>query len=445
MSSGLQPSEWIFAMRSFVRVTPGGASRKQVRRDILFNGHLRAGLQRLQSECGISTPTPYEAMSDMQAIANEASEAEWNETGETPPDAIMPGFLQSPVEEYDDEAASECEPETELILKPGPVNEKRNKVKRTRTTPQMDMFRTPDAAILAIMLEFPLELRPTADRKIVVWDPFAGTGVNPFGRVLRSLGYTVLESDIQTCESLAPTVQGGLDFFARTADGKPVVPTDTNGVALHFDGIITNPAYSTKTEFLRRLLELDVWWTALLPLDTMESKRRAPIFAEMPVRVHVAPNRINYETATERAMGTNRVKATASVPFNTSWFSRFPGGKQIWTNLCDVPRVPFTIDPTIVQTCFRDTEVQYTVYEVATRHVDYYYPGLKLTAGGKVLIDHTKGSQKKRTQGAKEIAKLVGLPDGSVARGKTRSRIPKKSPRGRKPKVKTDSPWFGYG
>ena len=73
------------------------------------------------------------------------------------------------------------------------------------------------------------------------------------------------------------------------------------------DIIITNPPYSLKDEFLERLFELDKPFMVLLPLTTLESKKRSEMFRNHPIQVIIPDQRFDFS-------GKN------NVWFQTSWF-----------------------------------------------------------------------------------------------------------------------------
>jgi hypothetical protein len=281
----------------------------------------------------------------------------------------------------------------------------------------VDMFKTPDSAILALLLTLPHSKRPSPDRPIVIWDPFAGIGDNPIARVLRSVGYTVLESDIQKRDGFRAGVAQGVDFFGRMppdAHGvrRPILPTDTTGKAICFDAIIANPPYSRTNEFLERLQELNVWWAGLLPLQTAESIKRQQFFKAMSVTVRIIPNRVNYGLSQDMEADNGRVKASNSMPFNTSWFSSMPEESRLWKSTSQCPVLPFTVASDIVKRCVLDTTKEFEVLEVARLHVAEYYPGMKLTDAGKLVQDRTPKAAARRPPARLEPARV---PSGAAS------------------------------
>jgi hypothetical protein len=312
------------------------------------------------------------------------------------------------------EQAAEDEGGFVLAVRPCP-EVRQMTFKRTRTASRVDMFKTPDSAILGLVYTMPTAIRPTSGRALVIWDPFAGIGDNPFGRILRELGYEVIETDIQSRAGFRAEVQQGLDFFGRMpidADGheRPVVPTDANGGAIRIDGIITNPPYSRTNEFLARVQELNVWWGALLPLTTFEGAERLHRFQDMAITARIIPNRVNFGSSQEMEVAEGRVKASNCMPFNCSWFTRFPGeaGLLMHTSLC--PVLPFVVSPEIALRCFADTTRRYTLLEVARLHVAEFYPGMRLTEAGKVVT----ASRASRRIPASKPTPITDLPPFSA-------------------------------
>jgi hypothetical protein len=315
------------------------------------------------------------------------------ETGIVDPDLLVPDHLEA------------------LVLKATNAPRPCNAMKRERVTSQVDMFQTPEEAIYAFVLNLPARFRPLDGRKLTVWDPFAGIGENPFGKVLRILGYTVIESDIQTRADFAPGVHQGLNFFNRGAPceedptGLPNRPLDENGKIIPVDLILTNPPYSETNRFLARLQELNISWAALLPLTTAESKRRVPFLDAMNVHLWTIPNRVNYTLAQDMGVNAERVKAPKSMPFNTSWFSSLEGDQPLWSRLGDVPRLPWSIEPFIAKRCFDDLSRTYTVMDMGRQMIDEFYHGATLLANGMVTTKKTGTPSKKTVANAKSKKK----------------------------------------
>ena len=378
----------LFALQPFLRTLSASDPAELRHRNVLFNGRLRIGVRRFTDSCCINTViSKTHAMTIVQQLASEACTTEMTETGIIAPDLLVPDHLK---------------PE-EIRLKATTDPRPCNLIKRARVTSQVDMFQTPEEAIYAFVLNLPVRFRPLNGRKLTVWDPFAGIGENPFGKVLRTLGYTVIESDIQTRPDFAKGVHQGLDFFSRGAPcaenpaGLPTRPLDENNDIIPIDLILTNPPYSETNRFLARLQELNISWAALLPLTTAESKRRVPFLDAMNVHLWTIPNRVNYTLAQDMGVNADRVKAPKSMPFNTSWFSSLEGDQPYWSRLGDVPRLPWSIEPFIAKRCFEDLSRTYTVMDLGQQMIDEFYHGAILQANGTVTTRKT-GTPSKKTQ-----------------------------------------------
>ena len=63
-----------------------------------------------------------------------------------------------------------------------------------------------------------------------------------------------------------------------------------------FDCIITNPPFSLKQEFLARYYQLKKPFALLLPLTTLETRKRQELFEKYGVELILFDKRINFET-----------------------------------------------------------------------------------------------------------------------------------------------------
>lgn len=103
--------------------------------------------------------------------------------------------------------------------------------------------------------------------------------------VLREKGFTVVTSHIKN----------GLDFFEFEPQ--------------HYDLIITNPPYSLKDQFLERAFSLGKPFMMLLPITTLEGKKRSEMFRKNGVQVLIPNKRFNF------------IKEKKGSWFQTSWFT----------------------------------------------------------------------------------------------------------------------------
>lgn len=92
---------------------------------------------------------------------------------------------------------------------------------------------------------------------------------------------------------------GGYDFLTYEPD--------------NYDCIITNPPFKYKQEFLERCYELGKPFALLLPLTTLETRKRQELMRKNGVEIILFDKRINFETP-------NKVVKSASW-FATAWFT----------------------------------------------------------------------------------------------------------------------------
>ena len=77
----------------------------------------------------------------------------------------------------------------------------------------------------------------------------------------------------------------------------------------HYDLIITNPPYSLKDQFLERAFSLGKPFMMLLPITTLEGKKRSEMFRKNGVQVLIPNKRFNF------------IAAKKGSWFQTSWFT----------------------------------------------------------------------------------------------------------------------------
>jgi hypothetical protein len=375
------------ALVQFLRIPPVGAPFEKQKRDAHFNAELRILVkQQLDALRSISaTLTREEATSTLMDIVACATLDEAERTGELPFNAIVPDAMP-PLPE----AESEPEPEDgglELHVADGLRS--LNDTKRSRSAPRMDFYKTPLAALVAILLELPARFRPSETNEVVIVDPFAGPGDNTMS-FLRQLGYTLVESDIQTRNDFAPGVVQGRSFYDRNDDGTPwlpPLPPRRDGSPPRVDLFIVNPAFSTVNEFLARMQELNAHWVALMPLTTLESKKRVPYLEALQVDTYLVPNRINYTLTQDAELDQNKVKAKTSAPFNTSWFARLPGCEQKVHYISAVPTLDLEIDVDTIIDALKDPPHTHTVLELANTTARKFCPGYYVSPAGKLVAD----------------------------------------------------------
>ena len=103
-----------------------------------------------------------------------------------------------------------------------------------------------------------------------IWCPFDEEW-SAFYQTLRRNGYTVIRSSLRD----------GKDFFTYEPDD--------------YDIIVSNPPFSKKDRIIERLYELDKPFMILLPLNTLQGKRRYKSFRN-GIQILAFDKRINYHT-----------------------------------------------------------------------------------------------------------------------------------------------------
>ena len=151
-----------------------------------------------------------------------------------------------------------------------------------------DDFQTPKEALIPLL--------PYLKREWITWECACGNG--NLVRGLKEYGQMVFGTDILT----------GADFLTQTPN--------------NFDCIITNPPFKYKQQFLQRCYELGKPFALLLPLTTLETKKRQDLFAKYGLEIILFDKRINFETP-------NKVEKSSSW-FATAWFTNGLNiGKQL--------------------------------------------------------------------------------------------------------------------
>ena len=104
-------------------------------------------------------------------------------------------------------------------------------------------------------------------------------------KVLKEYGYKVITSHINNDK----------DFFKYEPK--------------EYDMIITNPPYSLKDKFLERAFQLNKPFMFLLPITTLEGKKRGKMFNENKIQLLIPNKRFNFIPEKKK-----------SAWFQTSWF-----------------------------------------------------------------------------------------------------------------------------
>jgi hypothetical protein len=144
-----------------------------------------------------------------------------------------------------------------------------------------DDFQTPAKAILPLL--------PYLGKSWRIWECACGNGNLANG--LREKGFDVVATDII----------GGYDFLTYQPE--------------NFDCIVTNPPFKYKQQFLERCYQIRKPFALLLPLTTLETRKRQRLLEKYGVEIILFDRRINFETP-------NKVKNSAAW-FATAWFTNW--------------------------------------------------------------------------------------------------------------------------
>lgn len=150
-------------------------------------------------------------------------------------------------------------------------------------TAEADEMYTPYYAVDPIMKYIP--------RGNKVWCPFDKEWSAFYQRFLRG-GYDVVKSHIDD----------GLDFFQYEPDG--------------YDVIVSNPPYSKKDEVLERLYKLGKPFAMLLPLNSLQGRKRCKMFIENGIQILSFDKRIGFHNTCSM---NEHVKGT---PFASAYFCK---------------------------------------------------------------------------------------------------------------------------
>ena len=154
-------------------------------------------------------------------------------------------------------------------------------------------FQTPAFAIDPLL--------PYIKKEWMIWECACGKG--NLIKAFISKGYKVFGTDIIN----------GVDFV----NSNNTLFLDNR----NFDCIITNPPYSLKNEFLETAYEIGKPFAFLLPLTTLESKKRQSLFKKYGLEVILFNKRINFEIPSGKGKGSW---------FATAWFThKLDIGKEL--------------------------------------------------------------------------------------------------------------------
>ena len=134
--------------------------------------------------------------------------------------------------------------------------------------PKEDEFYTPKEAILPLLKYIP--------KYRIIWE-CTDTGDSKISYLLKEMGHKVISTHIKT----------GFDFLKDNPN-------------FNFDIIITNPPYSQKTEFLKRAYELNKPFGLLMPITTLEGKKRGELYRNYGIQLLIFDKRINFSKTKKR-------------------------------------------------------------------------------------------------------------------------------------------------
>ena len=140
-----------------------------------------------------------------------------------------------------------------------------------------DEFQTPKEAILPLL--------PYLRKDWIIWECAWGKG--SLAKHLEEKGFKVIGDK-------------SVDFLG-----------ENDGYKDTWDCIITNPPYSKKEEFLRRCYILKQPFALLMPLTTLEGKKRGELFRKYGIQLIIPNKRINFITPSGKGSG---------AWFQTAWF-----------------------------------------------------------------------------------------------------------------------------
>lgn len=132
-----------------------------------------------------------------------------------------------------------------------------------------------------------IPLLPHLDRKWTIWEPAQGKGYLREG--LDDFGFRTIGSDLLT----------GQDYLAE----EPEEPWDAS---------VTNPPYTIKDDWLLRSYRLGKPFALLMPVTTLEGKKRQGLFKYFGLDLLMLPRRATFETPNGKVGGAY---------FLSAWFT----------------------------------------------------------------------------------------------------------------------------
>jgi len=145
---------------------------------------------------------------------------------------------------------------------------------KVQTTKKEDDYQTPNDALDYLI--------PFIRRDWIIWECACGKG--NIVKYLKDKGFQVVGTDKET------------NFLLNE---------------IKCDVIITNPPYSLKDEFIDRCYRLNKPFALLMPLSSLEGKKRGALYEQYGLQLIIPNKRINFEHAERNNSGSW---------FQTAWF-----------------------------------------------------------------------------------------------------------------------------
>ena len=155
-------------------------------------------------------------------------------------------------------------------------------VNKAKRTPESNEYYTPYYAVIPILKYIPKNKK--------IWCPFDREW-SAFYQTFKGNGYDVIRSHIDE----------GKDFFEYEPE--------------EYDIIISNPPYNIKDDILRRLDELNKSYAMLLPLSTLQGKKRYP-YLKNGIQLLAFDDRVMFHNM------ENMKNTVNSIAFGTAYFCR---------------------------------------------------------------------------------------------------------------------------
>jgi hypothetical protein len=161
----------------------------------------------------------------------------------------------------------------------------RTRKPKNQASGHSDHFQTP-AWVLQPLLPY---LRP----EWWIWEPACGKG--NLAIALAECGHEVIASDLIRPADVRVYVPGRTVSWWWGKDFLTWKPAPRSGNIM-CDGIITNPPFSLKDEFIARCYELGLPFALLLPFTALEGQVRQSLYRRHGLEIIFLPRRVNFET-----------------------------------------------------------------------------------------------------------------------------------------------------